>query len=96
MKVQSVLDLYGPSARDCVLLQGIIALLTGMILDGGMCLQWALIAAAAHWGAVIVIIARRPVTPTKWDLVFIRVGYLLMLVLTPFITGIVWHIRGVL
>jgi len=39
----------------------------------------ALIALIAYWAAFGVIVARRPDSPTRGDMLFVRYGYLLLL-----------------
>ena len=49
----------------------------------------------AYWAGVFVLIWRRPHAPSRFDLGFIRIGYLPVIVLTHVIAPFIWHLRGV-
>jgi hypothetical protein len=74
--------------------QAVILVLAGMILDGGLIAQMCFYAFAAFWGGVAVILFRRRQSPTKLDLVLVRGGYLLVCIISFFLTQAIWHWRG--
>jgi hypothetical protein len=74
--------------------QAVILVLAGMILDGGLIAQMCFYAFAAFWGGVAVIILRRAMSPTKLDLILVRGGYLLVCLISFFLTQSIWKLRG--
>jgi len=52
--------------------QGLLLLVGGTILDGGNFLFTALIAAAAYWAALLIVVARHPLVPSKGDLIWAK------------------------
>ena len=74
--------------------QGIIMVLAGMILDGGAVAQSCFYAFAAFWVGVGIILYRRAPSPTKTDLVLVRGGFIVLCVLSFFLTHGIWHLRG--
>ena len=57
-------------------LQVTIITVTSFNFDFGALFRVALLAIVPFWGAVIWIAHKRPNKPSKFDLTFIRVGYL--------------------
>ena len=82
-----------PVLRTAVI-QGIVLLLGGMSLDGGFFLFTALIAAAAYWAALLVIIARHPASPGRGDLIWANAGFAIALALAFAIGPLVLYLRG--
>jgi hypothetical protein len=74
--------------------QSVIMVLAGMILDGGAVAQSCFYAFAAFWVGVGVIVWRRASAPTKVDLVIVRGGFIVLCVLSFFLTHGIWHLRG--
>lgn len=58
--------------------QAVVLVLAAMLLDGGRALRVAVVAAAAHWAAVLWIRWRRPSPLSPRDAQIIRYGYLPM------------------
>lgn len=52
------------------------------------------ISIGAYWLAAAILIARRPMTPSRWDLAFIRFGVLPLFASCWFLVPVVWHARG--
>ena len=85
------------SVRASVLSQqAAVLLLASMILDGGDILSMCLVALVGFWAGAVIICARRPQTPTRLDLLFIRFGYLPLCILAVFFTLTVWRWKGLL
>lgn len=74
--------------------QGIIMVLAGMILDGGGVAQSCFYAFVGFWTGVVIILWRRASAPTKIDLMIVRGGFIVLCVLSFFLTQRIWHLRG--
>ena len=77
--------LYRSAVGDALVIQVPLILLCGLAADFGLMATAALRAALAFWVGAAVIIARRPVKPSLWDLKFIRFGYLALLPASAFL-----------
>lgn len=55
--------------------QAIVLLATSLILDGGIILRSAAVAALAYWGTLLVVVGRHPTTPTRGDLIWAKAGF---------------------
>ena len=84
-----------PAYRDAVtfsiVLQIPILVLFGLMSHGG---GFVLIATVAYWTVTLLIMFRRPASPTKLDIVFIRFGVLFLSAITIFIAPLVWQLIG--
>ena len=87
---------YDSPIFEAVVLQIVLGLLAGMVLDGGAIAQFCGIALVAFWSGTVVLIWRHPQTPTRVDLELIRFGYLPVVVVAFFLSMWIWHLRGVL
>jgi hypothetical protein len=85
---------YRKPIFEAVVLQVIVGILSLMILDGGDCARICGAALLAFWGGAVVLIWRRPVTPTKTDLELIRFGYLPVMIIAFVIIQLAWRMRG--
>jgi hypothetical protein len=76
--------------------QGAFGILSGLCLDGGLLLQLWLFAMAGYWGGLILMVCRRPTSPTKVDLFLIRWSFpfLFLFIAMPF-SILIWRLRGV-
>ena len=91
-------NIISPSYKKPIIMaltvQVLVALLSGLILDGGTVARICGIALVAYWGGVAVLIWRRPQNPTKVDLALIQLGYFLVIVLAWFLVFGIWKMRG--
>jgi hypothetical protein len=85
---------YRSPIFEALALQTIIGVVALMILDGGGIAQICGIALLAFWSGVATLIVRHPQNPTATDLSAIRIGYIAVVAITPFIAGAVWALRG--
>jgi hypothetical protein len=85
---------YRSPIFEALALQTVIGVVALMILDGGGVAQICGIALLAFWAGVVTLIVRRPQRPSATDLSVIRIGYLSVVAITPFIVGAVWAWRG--
>jgi hypothetical protein len=72
---------YSSALKVAICWQFLIAFVASTLLDGGETWRVSMIASAAFWVVAVVIILRRPASPTPSDLVYIRIGLLLAFVL---------------
>ena len=72
--------------------QGLILALAVMLLDSGAVAQSCFYAFAAFWVGVGVILWRRSSAPTKLDLVIVRGGFIVLCVLSFFLTHGIWQL----
>jgi len=77
-----------------LVLQTIIMVVAGMILDGGGVLQICFYAFVAFWIGVGVLRFRRRGVLTRVDLFLIRYGFILACILSFIITRWIWQLRG--
>jgi hypothetical protein len=77
-----------------IVLQIPILVLAALMLDGGRLLGVVSIATVAYWMVTLQIMFRRPATPTRVDIVFIRFGVLLLSAVTVFVAPFVWDFIG--
>jgi hypothetical protein len=63
-------------------------------MDGGQLLQWTLFTTLSYWLMAALIISRRSLLPTKWDLILISSGFVVILPVTIFLTLLIWSWRG--
>ena len=87
---------YRSTRLSVLIQQAVVLLLTSMVLDGGDIFNMCLIALVAFWVGALIIGVRRPQTPTRSDLVFIRFGYFPLCVLTVSFTLSLWRWKGLL
>ena len=52
-----------------------------LCVDNGELLRYVWVVAAAYWGMALIIVFRRPLRPTRFDLWIVRHGFLLVLTL---------------
>jgi hypothetical protein len=56
-----------------------LAVLTALVLDGGQMHRAFWVAFLGQWATVWIILLRRPMNPTPWDLAIVRYGILPLL-----------------
>jgi hypothetical protein len=71
----SIWQAYGDAIKAAVAQQVVILLLASLVLDGGLMLRMATLAAAGSWAFNIVIVARRPRSPTPTDVLIVKYGF---------------------
>ena len=77
-------DTFGQAVLFALVQQMPILVLSAMILDGGLLYRQALIGAITYWILVIVCLYRRRHENRPTDLLFIKWGYLPLLLVTHF------------
>jgi hypothetical protein len=80
-------DQYRSPLRDSLVLQAFFLIFSSLAFDGGMMLGNSLVALAPCWSLTLLVLLRRPSTPTPLDLKVVRFGYLaswiLLILLSP-------------
>ena len=69
---------YRSALRWGIGFQAVGSVLTSLLLDHGRQAQLFLAALVGHWVGIGLIMWRRPQSPSKWDLLFVRYGILLL------------------
>ena len=75
-------DMQGSFLTSCVI-QAFLLLLSSLIMDGGEIFTFFLIAIVAHWAMFIMIFTRRRDYLTPADVLFIKAGFLIILLAMP-------------
>jgi hypothetical protein len=66
-------------------IQAVLAVLTALTLDLGQIQRAFWVAMLCHWATVFIVVLRRPMTPTKFDLAIVRYGIIpLLLIVATF------------
>ncbi|MBN2476745.1 MAG: hypothetical protein JXB62_19195 [Pirellulales bacterium] len=69
---------YRPAICWAVVQQAVILGFTGLLLDGGATFRLFLLPAIGFWPIVLMFVLRRPESPTRTDLDFVKLGYWLI------------------
>lgn len=72
----------------------LLFLLAAMVLNSGRSARYFMIAMMGHWLMTLVMLVRRPHSPTTVDLCFIRVGAIALMFVTLWMAPVVWSIIG--
>ena len=72
---------YRRPVWTAVLLQALTLLVSALLLDGGLMARICGCAMAAFWAGATSVTWRRPMHPTRLDLLYVRWGYLPLLVI---------------
>ena len=86
---------YRKPIFEAVGLQVLVGFLSLLILDDGTAALTCGIALAAFWSGTILLISRRPYSPTQTDIQLLRFGYLPLVVVTGLLAYFVSILRGV-
>ena len=86
---------YKRPVIEAAILSSVFLVLSFMVLDGGTTAFASLFAVAGFWAAVLLMILRRPQSPTSVDVQVIRFGSLVAIVAAQFLARWIWHLRGV-
>jgi Sec-independent protein translocase protein TatA len=86
--------LYWPTIKFGVIIQAILGILAALILDMGQARGIFKVAFLAHWLGIFLLLARRPLRPTKADIVFVRWGTPLLMIAILLVAPLVWKFIG--
>lgn len=87
-------DKYWPALKQGLLLQIIFGVLSALILVAGDPFMLFAVALLGHWMGILMIVLRRPTSPTAVDLFFVRYGIVLLMIATVLVAPSVWSIIG--
>ncbi len=87
---------YRSALKGVVLLQLVIGVLALIAIDGGFLFELWWRPMAAYWGCFIVMVLRRPNTPTKLDLILVKWGFVLLIPCTFIFSVLIWRWMGVI
>jgi hypothetical protein len=85
---------YRDAIRVAILLQVLLTLFMVLLLDGGYTARIGACAMGGFWIGVTAVMFRRPRNPSRLDLLYVRWGYLVLLVLSVIIAPLIPRIRG--
>ena len=91
----SISPSYRKPICEAITLQVLLGFLSLLILDGGTTARICGIALAAFWSGALVLIWRRPQSPTRRDIELLRFGYMPVVVIAFFVVHFIWTMRGV-
>ena len=86
---------YTRPVVEAAMFSAVLLILSFMVLDMGETGYASVYAMAAFWVGVLLIILRRPHSPTKSDLHVIRFGSLVVVIAAQFLARWIWAMRGV-
>jgi len=87
---QSIAAGYMQGFMIALMYQAIFLLLGSIALDSGEQLRWVILSIIAYWILALIIVIRRPQSPTRFDLAAIRSGFIVIFFLVIFFTGVIW------
>ncbi len=87
---------YQSALKAALLLQIITGLFAAIAIDGGLLFELWWRPMAAYWGCLIVMVFRRPNTPTKRDLILVEWGFIPLIPCAAIISFFVWRWMGVI
>ncbi len=85
---------YQSALKAALLLQIVTSLFAAIAIDLLFDVWWR--AMAAYWGCLIVMVFRRPNTPTKLDLILVKWGFVLLIPCTFIFSVLIWRWMGVI
>jgi hypothetical protein len=85
---------YWPAFKSALIFQFVFGVLTALMLDGGRSFEFFKVAFAGHWIGILIIIGRRPISPTKADIFFIRWGLPVVMLATGLVAPFIWSMIG--
>lgn len=71
-----------------------LMLLAGLAADGGLAGQICAFAFVGFNSYLVSVLIFRPLSPTKFDLIAIRAGFLPTILLSAYLTNYIWDLRG--
>ncbi len=76
--------------------QAVAGVLSAMMLDGGVFLEVWCFTILAFWVGVILIVLRRPLSPTRLDVLAIKYGFVPFFIVACWLSFGIWKFRGAL
>jgi hypothetical protein len=85
---------YQPALFQSLCLQLSLLILTALVLDMGRLNHLCQFAIMGQWLGILIIMGRRPLTPTRGDLLFIYWGIVPLMFAMPWLADWVWLLIG--
>jgi hypothetical protein len=85
-------DAYGDAIKSAVAQQAVMLLFSALLLDGGLALRICTFGAVGAWAFNIVILARRPRSPTPTDVSIVKYSFWLAVLVAWVLAGIMGRI----
>jgi len=85
---------YRAAIKVAILLQVLLTLFIGLLLDGGYTAGIGACVMGGFWIGVAAVVFRRPRNPTPLDLLYVRWGYVPLLVLSVIIAPVIPRLCG--
>jgi hypothetical protein len=93
-RVSGIAPAYEAALRRSLLFQALFSIPSGLMLDMGRENRYVLGALSAQWTGILLCLIRRPLAPTKLDLLFIKYSLLPLIVSAHIIAPFVWEWLG--
>ena len=90
---QSIAAGYMQGFMIALMFQAIFLLLGSTCFDNGDLLRWVILSIIAYWILALIIVIRRPQSPTRFDLAAIRSGFIVIFLLVIAFTGVAWFLN---
>jgi hypothetical protein len=87
-------EIYESSLWVAGVSQVILFFLGGLVCDFGQLMQYMVITLIAFWASALTLIYRRQNDPSQFDLVYIRYGFIALLLPAIYLCGVVWRFRS--
>ena len=96
LKLRSEISIaYKVPVRDAAILSAILLVISVMVLDTGGVLGCCAVGLAAFWAGVLLIVVRRPLSPTPADLRVIRFGPVGAFWIAQLLSRWILHMKGI-
>lgn len=86
--------LYRSAWKKCIALQAVFFLMTALMLDFGRMNKLCTVVIVSQLIINLIITGRRPLNPTKGDLLFISYGIVPLMFAAPYLAEWVWDVVG--
>jgi hypothetical protein len=94
MTTLPVSSAYRDAIKVAILLQVPLTLLMFLLLDFGYTARIGACAMGGFWIGVTAVMFRRPRSPSRLDLLYVRWGYLVLLVLSVIVAPVIPRLGG--
>ncbi len=85
---------YKDAMKFCLIYQVILGMLGAFVLDGGQLFQYWVVSMIAFWCSVAILVLRGATAPTKLDILYVKFGFFLILIIVPLAMDFAWRVRG--
>jgi hypothetical protein len=86
---------FNAAFRTALIIQCVLAVLTALMLDLGQTHQAFWVAFLCQWAVVWIILLRRPMDPTRLDLLIVRYGIIPLLLIVANLGPLMIRVLGI-